>query len=266
MTSATNRTKEVRPSASKASLSGRDAQPRSPRLTYSYPTIPGRFPATPALPPSWTTVHDRAICVLDACDYSLNATVKKLRSAFPELAGSVLTAVMVDKRLRTLDQNPSIDFFRIGLEHLLLTRDDEEGISPVSRAKLEEKVARVDHGDATPSMPSFPSVSTGRQNSMNESLPFKVRLIQLGCIVSTLIDSSRQALMRIDRQPHPTAPRYPRLPRALFVLTPLARDTCLTALLPMRMSPGISRTWSLLGLHELPFRRVNQHPSARRLL
>lgn len=57
------------------------------------------------------------MCVLDTCNYSLNAIVKKLRSAFPELARSPLTPIMVDKRLRVLDQNPDIDYFRTGLEH-----------------------------------------------------------------------------------------------------------------------------------------------------
>lgn len=157
--------KEVRPSASKASLSGRDAQPRSPAPATSYhPSPDGRFPATPPLPPKWTVVHDRAICVLDACDYSLTSMIKKMRSAFPELAGSVLTPVMVDKRLRTLDQNVDVDFFRIGLEHLLLTGDDEH--KPVQTPKVENKKAvAADRRYTAPSMPSFSSISSSKQNS-----------------------------------------------------------------------------------------------------
>lgn len=76
-----------------------------------------RFSPTPPLPEEWTNTHDHAMCVLDTCDYSLDAIIKKLRSAFPELANSPLTQVMIDKRLRVLDQNPDIDYFRTGLEH-----------------------------------------------------------------------------------------------------------------------------------------------------
>lgn len=170
--------KGVRPSASKASLSKRDIQPRSPRMTsIMYSSEMGPFPSTPPLPPAWTVVHDRAICVLDACDYSLPATIKKLRSAFPELAGSVLTPIMVDKRLRTLDQNYDIDFFRIGLEHLLLTRDERGDALQVTRAKREDRGVRAVHEDTTASMPSFSSLSSGRLNSVSEclpGLPFKV--------------------------------------------------------------------------------------------
>ena len=157
--------KEVRPSASKASLSGRDAQPRSPRLTSGYSSITGHFLATPPLPPDWTTVHDRAICVLDACDYSLETSIKKIRSAFPELAGSMLTPVMIDKRLRTLDQNPNIDFFRIGLEHLLLTRDEKRNDESVSKLSNANTKARIDRRTPMLTDPSFSTISTGRQGS-----------------------------------------------------------------------------------------------------
>jgi len=75
---------------------------------------------------------------------------------------------MIDKRLRTLDQNPSVDFFRIGLEHLRLTRgDDGTDTSDLSRAKNK---MRVDQVGTAPSVPSFSSVSTGRQNSIDDSL------------------------------------------------------------------------------------------------
>lgn len=158
--------REVRPSASKASLSGRDARPRSPGLTpSSRPSPLGIFPPTPTLPPKWSSVHDRAICVLDACDYSLDATVKKMRSAFPELAGSVLTPIMIDKRLRTLDQNVDLDFFRIGLDHLLLPGNgDDDQKTKLSKAESKQATSVESH-HTTPSMPSFSSVSTDRQNS-----------------------------------------------------------------------------------------------------
>ncbi|KAK4920132.1 hypothetical protein LTR28_012929, partial [Elasticomyces elasticus] len=74
-----------------------------------------RLPASPPFPSAWSPVHDRAICVLDARDYTLTATVTKLRRAFPELHGVTLTPVMVEKRLRILDQIVEIDYWRMGL-------------------------------------------------------------------------------------------------------------------------------------------------------
>ena len=71
---------------------------------------------TPPLPPTWTKTHDRAICVLDARNYTLLQSIKKLRRAFPELVGMVLTTTMVDKRLRVLDQNIEIEYFKVGLD------------------------------------------------------------------------------------------------------------------------------------------------------
>lgn len=159
----------VRPSVSKASLLGRDVQPRSPGLAPNHSTTSDRVPATPPLPAGWTVVHDRAICVLDACDYPLSETIKKLRSAFPELAGSVITVKMVDKRLRMLDQNPEIDFFRIGLEHCLATDDgtsDGTGLSCTStNLKTLRGEMRNMGPNSAPSMPSFSTGSTGEDTS-----------------------------------------------------------------------------------------------------
>ncbi|RMY82720.1 hypothetical protein D0862_11924, partial [Hortaea werneckii] len=71
---------------------------------------------TPPLPTGWTQSHDRAICVLDAKGYSLPTIVNHLRKTFPrDLRGSVLTPAMVDKRLRVLDQDVEIDYWRVGL-------------------------------------------------------------------------------------------------------------------------------------------------------
>ncbi|KAI7621394.1 hypothetical protein KC343_g8038 [Hortaea werneckii] len=71
---------------------------------------------TPPLPTGWTQHHDRAICVLDAKGYSLPTIVNHLRKSFPrDLRGSVLTPAMVDKRLRVLDQDVEIDYWRVGL-------------------------------------------------------------------------------------------------------------------------------------------------------
>ncbi|KAI7259814.1 hypothetical protein KC345_g10218, partial [Hortaea werneckii] len=71
---------------------------------------------TPPLPAAWTQHHDRAICVLDAKGYSLPTIVNHLRKSFPrDLRGSILTPAMVDKRLRVLDQDVEIDYWRVGL-------------------------------------------------------------------------------------------------------------------------------------------------------
>ncbi|KAK6003947.1 hypothetical protein QM012_008797 [Aureobasidium pullulans] len=112
-----------------------------------------RFPPTPPLPKEWNGVHDHAMCVLDTCNYSLNAIVKKLRSAFPELAKSPLTPTMVDKRLRVLDQNLDIDYFRTGLEHA-----NREGLEKARRGKA----VSIDTGPSgyDTRIPADPRVST----------------------------------------------------------------------------------------------------------
>ena len=56
--------------------------------------------------------HDKAICLLDSRNYSHATIVAKLRRVFPELQGT-LTPLMVDKRLRILDQNVELDYWRI---------------------------------------------------------------------------------------------------------------------------------------------------------
>ncbi|RMY51349.1 hypothetical protein D0865_06400 [Hortaea werneckii] len=80
------------------------------------PVLVDGLEETPPLPNSWTHHHDRAICVLDAKGYSLHTIVSHLRKSFPrELRGSILTPAMVDKRLRVLDQDVEIDYWRVGL-------------------------------------------------------------------------------------------------------------------------------------------------------
>ncbi|KAK5108890.1 hypothetical protein LTR62_007692 [Meristemomyces frigidus] len=73
-----------------------------------------RMEDTPPLPAGWLEQHDRAICVLDARNYSLPTIVIKIRRTFPSLRGT-LTLAMVDKRLRQLDQIPELDYWRVGL-------------------------------------------------------------------------------------------------------------------------------------------------------
>ncbi|KAK1041144.1 hypothetical protein LTR33_015724 [Friedmanniomyces endolithicus] len=79
------------------------------------PTLFDRVEDTPPLPGGWTPQHDLAICVLDARNYSLPGIVTKIRRTFPSLRG-ILTTAMIDKRLRQLDQDIEIDYWRVGLQ------------------------------------------------------------------------------------------------------------------------------------------------------
>ncbi|KAK0824137.1 hypothetical protein LTR73_008004 [Friedmanniomyces endolithicus] len=79
------------------------------------PTLLDRVEDTPPLPGGWTPQHDLAICVLDARNYSLPGIVTKIRRTFPSLRG-ILTTAMIDKRLRQLDQDIEIDYWRVGLQ------------------------------------------------------------------------------------------------------------------------------------------------------
>ncbi|GAB7345383.1 hypothetical protein MBLNU457_3727t2 [Dothideomycetes sp. NU457] len=107
----------MRSKASSSSLRPGEIRPRSPNpANASIMRMDDRPKATPPLPADWTIVHDRAICVLDARGYTLEQSISKLRRAFPELTGSVITPMMIDKRLRILDQNPEIDYFKVGMK------------------------------------------------------------------------------------------------------------------------------------------------------
>lgn len=186
--------KVVRPSGSRGTLTGRDTRPRSPRLAGVFLEETARFLPTPPLPDSWTDVHDRAICVLDACGYSLNETVRKLRCAFQELAGHVLTPLMVDKRLRMLDQDIEIDYFQIGLNRLN-TKPNESDQSGHSRNK--EASSNRGHISNKPSVPHSPTFSRiapeweESRMSLCEALregkkPLKVRLTSIYSRYNTL--------------------------------------------------------------------------------
>ncbi|RMY94198.1 hypothetical protein D0861_01538 [Hortaea werneckii] len=81
-----------------------------------HPFLVDGLEETPPLPAAWTQQHDRAICLLDAKGHSLPTIVNHLRKSFPrDLRGSILTPAMVDKRLRVLDQDVEIDYWRVGL-------------------------------------------------------------------------------------------------------------------------------------------------------
>ena len=53
---------------------------------------------------------------MDARDWSLPKIIASLKRSFPELAYAKLTEDQIDKRLRMLDQDVSIEYWRMGLE------------------------------------------------------------------------------------------------------------------------------------------------------
>lgn len=87
---------------------------------------------TPALPASWSAAHDRAICVLDARNYSLQQSVRKVKRTFPELSGHILTEQMLDKRLRILDEDPLVDYWKVGLDFTNGRKAIEPGLARVA--------------------------------------------------------------------------------------------------------------------------------------
>jgi hypothetical protein len=99
-----------RPNGSEAEPSS--VSPRRPRIFHTTSIHNDRFLDLPPLPDAWSVQHDKAICLLDSRNYSHATIVGKLRRVFPELQGT-LTPLMIDKRLRILDQNVELDYWRI---------------------------------------------------------------------------------------------------------------------------------------------------------
>jgi hypothetical protein len=67
------------------------------------------------LPQFWTIECDRFVCRLDAEDVPLSRIVALVKKEFQPLKLVMLTPGMVDKRLRMLDQDVSIDYWKDGL-------------------------------------------------------------------------------------------------------------------------------------------------------
>jgi hypothetical protein len=99
-----------RPNGKEAESSS--ASPKRPRIFHTTSIHNDRFLDLPPLPDAWNVQHDKAICLLDSRNYSHATIVAKLRRVFPELQGT-LTPLMIDKRLRILDQNVELDYWRI---------------------------------------------------------------------------------------------------------------------------------------------------------
>lgn len=95
-----------------------------------------QFQSTPPLPPNWTSQHDRAICLLDARDCPMPYIVAKLKRSFPQLHG-VLNSQMIEKRLRQLDQNVEIDYWRVALRHAPLSNMLSPTVSRVTSPQVD---------------------------------------------------------------------------------------------------------------------------------
>ncbi|KAF4554005.1 Hypothetical protein D9617_5g068800 [Elsinoe fawcettii] len=117
VSSATRPPSKIHPALSAArSIGERVARARKSDPSRPFPTPAAPQIDTQPLPVIWTIAHDRAICVLDARNYTTEQSIRKLRRAFPELIGCYLSPTMVERRLQVLDQNPDIDYFRVGLD------------------------------------------------------------------------------------------------------------------------------------------------------
>jgi len=211
----------LRSKASTTSLRAAGIRPRSPNPANAS-TIPidDRPQATPPLPTNWTVVHDRAICVLDARGYTLQQTISKLRRAFPELIGSVMTPMMIDKRLRVLDQNPEIDYFKIGMKFSskrsnvagdTTVLDKIPSVRPISdrppqitSSPLNKRAARAFTTDEKENF--NPASSAEQAGEFSNSLPdaldgvfldetFLVSVILLYCRSNLMISSLRVAML-----------------------------------------------------------------------
>lgn len=131
-----------------------------PRAVYSTISPDDRVSETSPLPHNWTAQHDRAICILDARNYSLTGIVAKVRRTFPNLRGT-LTPAMIDKRLRQLDQDVSIDYWAVGLAKASHGKKAEETFN--SPARLGLASSRLD-GSATSMAEGASDLSALRTN------------------------------------------------------------------------------------------------------
>ena len=85
------------------------------------------------LPQFWTIECDRFVCRLDAEDVPLSRIVALVKKEFQPLKLVTLTPGMVDKRLRILDQDVSIDYWKDSL-----SEEGSEMPSNEGRAKVQE--------------------------------------------------------------------------------------------------------------------------------
>jgi len=86
---------------------------------------------------------DRLICTLDARDLGVSEIIRRVKDQFPNLYSHIITAEMVDRRLRVLDQNVEIDYFKTGSG---VTKGNvETGVGDARGVKLGLKI----HGSSS---------------------------------------------------------------------------------------------------------------------
>ena len=115
--------------------------PKRPRIFHTTSIFNDRFLDLPPLPESWTTEHDRAICWLDSKNFSHPTIVAKMRRVYPELRGT-LTPLMIDKRLRILDQNVELDYWRIHHRAHSTTPKTDEAVYAMKEENTPMKASR----------------------------------------------------------------------------------------------------------------------------
>lgn len=116
--------------------------PAATSYTYSAPKM---LPVG-SLPQFWTIECDRFVCRLDAEDVPLSRIVALVKKEFQPLKLVTLTPGMVDKRLRMLDQDVSIDYWKDGLS--------EEGNEMMPSNEGKAKVQELDSEDVQKMMAS----------------------------------------------------------------------------------------------------------------
>lgn len=115
--------------------------PKRPRIFHTTSIFNDRFLDLPPLPESWTIEHDRAICWLDSKNFSHPTIVAKMRRVYPELRGT-LTPLMIDKRLRILDQNVELDYWRINHRAHSTTPESDEAVYAMKDENTPRKASR----------------------------------------------------------------------------------------------------------------------------
>lgn len=115
--------------------------PKRPRIFHTTSIFNDRFLDLPPLPESWTTEHDRAICWLDSKNFSHPTIVAKMRRVYPELRGT-LTPLMIDKRLRILDQNVELDYWRINHRAYSSTPKADEAVHAMKEENTPAKASK----------------------------------------------------------------------------------------------------------------------------
>ena len=110
--SRTSASEGTRPTTASTTVTTRVVVQRASQISLE---MPNRSKPSAPLPQSWTTDHDRTLCYLDTYYTNVTKIIGKLKRKFPALEKERLTAEMIDVRLRLLDQDVEIDYWREAL-------------------------------------------------------------------------------------------------------------------------------------------------------